>query len=59
MTAEKRPGWDWDVTYEDDEGIDVMRVFGAMTPEEVIADARAAFPFHEGGLAILKVERLS
>jgi len=44
MTVEKRPGWDWIVFYlagDNDEAGD-MDVFGAMSIEEAIADARAS-----------------
>lgn len=41
----KSPGWDWDVTYIDEmeEGVDsieTMTIFGVMTAEEALAEAR-------------------
>jgi hypothetical protein len=47
MEVEKRPGWDWEIEYEEeDEGqvtVEVMSVFGAMSVDEAIADARSSF----------------
>lgn len=44
----KRPGWDWDVRYieEHDEGadtIETMVIFGCVTVEEAMRDARSSF----------------
>lgn len=44
----KRAGWDWDVTYLDEDAdgreiTEVMTVFGAATIEEAIRDARGSF----------------
>lgn len=51
-TLEKRPGWDWEVSYiaEDDHGrdtVETMLVFGAMTIEAAILDARSSFMIDE------------
>lgn len=51
-TIEKRPGNDWNVYYisENDDGkdvIEIMTIFGAMTIEEAIADAKSSFMFDE------------
>jgi hypothetical protein len=41
---EKRRGWDWCIEYLNEDGPDVqvMTVFGAMTPEQAIDDARSS-----------------
>ncbi len=38
----KRPGWDWTVFYrwDDEPGIHAMTVFGAMSMEQAVDDAR-------------------
>lgn len=40
---EKRPGFDWTITYENDERVFEMAVFGAMSIDEAISDARSSF----------------
>lgn len=40
---EKRPGFDWTITYEDDDEVFEMAVFGAMSIDEAISDARSSF----------------
>ena len=40
----KSPGWDWSVTYQyADEPIKTMGVFGVMTIEEAVLEARRSF----------------
>lgn len=44
----KRPGWDWDVRYieEHDEGpdtVETMVIFGCVTVEDAMRDARSSF----------------
>jgi hypothetical protein len=43
MEIEKSPGYDWDVDYEDvdvEGGTQTMSIFGKMTIEEAVAEAR-------------------
>lgn len=47
MKFEKRPGYDWFVTYDVGEGEQTMTVFGAMTIDQAIADARSSFRLDE------------
>ena len=50
MKIEKAPGWDWAVTFEwEDGGQDVMSVFGCITIEDAIKEAR--YSLDAGGLA--------
>lgn len=40
----KRPGWDWTIFYrwDDEPSIEAMSVFGAMSPEQALDDARSS-----------------
>lgn len=61
MTSiEKRPGWDWAITYDfGAEGQSVMSVFGCVTIEEAIREARWSFAERDQSeLVILKAERI-
>lgn len=44
MTVEKRPGWDWIVTYlaGDNDEPGELDVFGVMTIEEAVAEGHAS-----------------
>ena len=56
----KSPGWDWSITYQvGDEPVETMSVFGVMTIEEAVLEARRSFilPEDQAELVILKAER--
>lgn len=62
MMIEKREGHDWSVRYQFyEEPIEEMSVFGCITVEEAIRDARRSLngigDMNEGIYAILAVER--
>ena len=41
MEIEKGPGYDWEITYKTgDEPIETMSVFGCLTPEKALEEAR-------------------
>ena len=49
MKIEKAPGWDWAVPFEwEDGGQDFMSVFGCITIEDAIKEAR--YSLDAGGL---------
>lgn len=43
MKFEKGPGYDWIVTYEDDDGVEEMSVFGQIKIEDALTEARRSF----------------
>ena len=58
MKIEKGPGWDWTVTYQwEDEKPDAMSVFGCLTIEDAIKEARYSLEGSDLGYAILSAER--
>ena len=60
MRIEKGPGWDWAVTYQwEDQEADIVSVFGCLTIEEAIKEARYSLEGSELGYAILSAKRLS
>ena len=63
MDIEKRPGWDWLVKYNMFDEPGEMLVFGAMTIEQAIDDARGSLAPPPGVVdwdyEILSVERLA
>ena len=59
MQIEKGPGWDWLVKYEWEEGDqDVLSVFGCLTIEEAVKEARYSLDSGDFCYAILSAERL-
>ena len=62
MQIEKRPGWDWLVKYNMFDEPGEVFVFGAMTIEQAIKDARYSlappFPDMDWDYEILSAERL-
>lgn len=59
MQIEKGPGWDWAVTYQwEDEEPEVLGVFGCITIEDAIKEARYSLDSADVGYAILEAKRL-
>lgn len=63
MEIEKRPGWDWRVTYRAWDKPGELLVFGAMTIEQALQDARddlsaCELAGVEPDYEILSIERL-
>jgi hypothetical protein len=59
MEIEKGLGWDWAVTYQwEDEKPDVVSVFGCLTIEDAIREARYSLDGTDLGYAILGAVRL-
>lgn len=59
LTIEKRPGWDWIVVYDDEDGERAeMTVFGCARIEDAVRDARSSFQ-PDDPVAILEVRRAS
>ena len=59
MQIEKGPGWDWLVNYEWEDGeMDVVSVFGCLTIEDAVKEARYSLSDGDFGYAILSAKRL-
>lgn len=43
VTYDKGPGWDWTLTYQDEEGVQTMTVFGVKTIDEALEEGRRSF----------------
>lgn len=65
MKTEKRPGWDWRVHYRmaDEPETEMLEVYGAMTIEQALQDARSSIMAGEAlgvdcAHDILSIERI-
>ena len=59
MHIKKDPGWDWLVQYEWEDGeMDAVSVFGCLTIEEAVKEARYSLDGADFGYPILSAKRL-